>query len=154
MLTGCACFAAQDSNAPWQPDVKLSGLTKLFETGKTRQIVVNADGHGDFNSIQKAIDSVGKGNKERVVVLIKPGLYKQRVLIPKNKPFITLRGIDPYKTIISYNLNHEMIKPDGSGKYGSDCATLIVGSPDLILENLTIENTHGPHPQALAAKLV
>ena len=84
LLTGCACNAIQDSNAPWQPDVKLSGLTRLFEPGKTRQIVVSADGHADFNSIQEAIDSVGKGNKERVVVLIKPGFYKQQVLIPKN----------------------------------------------------------------------
>ena len=154
LLTGCACFAAQDSNARWRPDVKLSGLTKLFETGKTRQITVSADGHADFNSIQEAIDSVGKGNKERVVVLIKPGFYKQQVLIPKNKPFITLRGADPYKTIISYNLNHDMNKPDGSGIYRSDCATLIVDSDDLILENLTVENTFGPHPQALAARLI
>jgi len=154
LLAGCACLAAQDSNAPWQPDVKLSGLVKLFETGKTRQIIVNAAGPGDFNSIQEAVDSIGKDNSERVVVLIKPGFYKQRVLIPKNKPFITLRGADPYKTIISYNLNHDMNKPDGSGIYRSDCATLIVDSNDLILENLTIENTFGPHPQALAARLI
>jgi pectinesterase len=154
LLTGCAVFAAQDNNTPWRPDVKLSGLAKLFETGKTRQMAVNADGPGDFNSIQKAVDSIPKGNNQRVVVLIKPGFYNQRVLIPKNKSFITLRGTDPYKTIISYNLNHDMPKPDGSGKYGSNCATLIANSPDLILENLTIENTYGPHPQALAAKLV
>jgi pectinesterase len=154
LLTGCAVFAAQDNNTPWRPDVKLSGLAKLFETGKTRQMAVNADGPGDFNSIQKAVDSIPKGNNQRVVVLIKPGFYNQRVLIPKNKSFITLRGTDPYKTIISYNLNHDMPKPHGSGKYGSNCATLIANSPDLILENLTIENTYGPHPQALAAKLV
>ena len=154
LLAGCARNAIQDSNAPWQPDVKLSGLAKLFETGKTRRIIVNADGPGDFNSIQEAIDSIGKDNSERVVVLIKPGFYKQRVLIPKNKPFITLQGADPYKTIISYNLNHDMNKPDGSGIYRSDCATLIVDSNDLIMENLTIENTFGPHPQALAARLI
>ena len=154
LLTSCACLAIQDNNAPWQPDVKLSGLAKLFETGKTRRIVVNADGLGDFNIIQKAIDSIPNDNKERVVVLIKPGFYKQRVLIPKNKPFITLRGEDPFKTTISYNLNHDMNKPDGSGIYRSDCATLIADSNDLVLENLTIENTFGPHPQALAARLI
>ncbi len=154
LLSGCLCNAIQDSNVPWQPDGKLAGLAKLFESGKTRQITVDADGPGDFNSIQKAIDSVPKDNNQRIVVLIKPGFYRERVLIPKNKPFITLRGADPYKTIISYNLNHEMLKPDGSDKYRSDCATFIANSPDLILENLTIENTHGPHPQALAAKLV
>jgi pectinesterase len=154
LATGYTCFAAQDSNVPWQPDFKLSGLAKIFETGKTRQIVVNAEGPGDFNSIQQAIDSIGNDNSERVVVLIKPGFYKQRVLVPKNKPFVTLRGLDPYKTIISCNLNHDMNKPDGSGKYLSDCATLIVDSNDLILENLTVENTFGPHPQALAARLI
>ena len=65
-----------------------------------------------------------------------------------------MRGTDPFKTTISYNLNHDMNKPDGSGIYRSDCATLIVDSNDLILENLTIENTFGPHPQALAARLI
>jgi pectinesterase len=154
LLTGCACFAAQDSNASWQPDAKLAGLARLFETGKTRQLVVDQNGTGDFNSIQQAIDAIGADNNERVVVLIKPGFYKQRVLIPKNKPFITLRGTDPFKTTISYNLNHDMNKPDGSGIYRSDCATLIVDSNDLILENLTVENTFGPHPQALAARLI
>jgi pectinesterase len=153
VLAASVCLAGQDSNAPWQPDAKLYGLTKLFETGKTRQLAVSADGQGDFNSIQKAVDSVGKENKEKVVVLIKPGFYKQRVMIPKSRPFVILRGTDPYKTIISYNLNHDMPKPNGSGKYGSDCASVIASGPDLILENLTIENTYGPHPQALAAKL-
>ena len=75
LLICCACSAIQDSNAPWQPYEKLSGLAKLFETGRTRKIVVNADGPGDFNSIQKAIDSVPNDNKERIVVLIKPGFY-------------------------------------------------------------------------------
>jgi pectinesterase len=153
-LTGCVCFAAEDNNAPWQPDGKLSGLAKIFETGKIRQIVVSADGSGDFNVIQQAIDAIDANNSQRVVVLIKPGFYKQRIRIPQNKPFVTLRGTDPYKTIISCNLNHDMNKPDGSGRYLSECATLIADSNDLILDNLTIENTFGPHPQALAARMI
>jgi pectinesterase len=152
LLNGCMCYAIEDNNAMWQPDKKLSGLAKVFETGKIRTITVDLNGPADFNSIQKAVDSVGEDNKERVVVLIKPGFYNQRVFIPKNKPFITLRGSDPFKTTISYNLTHDTLKSDGT-KYLADCATLIVESNDLILENLTIENTYGPHPQALAAKL-
>jgi pectinesterase len=138
----------------WQPDEKSAGLAKLFETGKVRQIAVDQNGTADFNSIQAAVDAIAKDNNERVVVLIKPGFYKQRVLIPKDKPFITLRGTDPYKTIISYNLNAQMMKPDGSRTYGSDCATLLVKeASNFILENLTVENTFGPHPQAQAVKL-
>jgi pectinesterase len=153
LLTSTAIFAAQDSNIPWMPDAKLSELVKLFETGKTRRFVVDQNGPADFNSIQKAIDAVGKDNNERVVVLIKPGFYKQRVFIPKDKPFITLRGTDPYKTIISYNLNAQMMRPDGSRTYGADCATLVAQSSDLILDSLTIENTFGSEPQAQAVKL-
>jgi len=137
----------------WQTDIKYSALAKLFETSKTGQITVDINGSGDFKTIQEAVDSIPQNNQRRVV-LIKEGFYKQRVLIPKEKPFITLRGIDPFKTTISYNLNHDMNKPDGSGIYKSDCATLICDSNDLILENLTIENTFGPHPQALAARLI
>ena len=155
LIAPCVLLAASDSNnLVWKFDAKLAGLAGLFETGKTRQIVVDQNGPADFNSIQKAIDAVPPDNNERVVVLIKPGFYKQRVIIQKDKSFITLRGTDPYKTIISYNLNAQMMRPDGSRTYGADCAALVVrGASDLILENLTIENTFGPHPQAQAVKL-
>jgi pectinesterase len=154
LLLSCVVYAGQDSNSLWQPDEKLAGLARLFETGKTRQIIVDQNGSADFNSIQAAVDAVAKDNNERAVILIKPGFYKQQVLILKDKPFITLRGTDPYRTIISYDLNAHMMKPDGSRTYGSDCATLLVkGASDIILENLTVENTFGPHPQALAVKL-
>jgi pectinesterase len=152
LLSFSGLFAAGDSNSPWPPNEKLSGLAKLFEPEKVRQIVVDQNGPADFNTIQEAIDAIPNNNKERVVVLIKPGFYRKRVLIPKDKPFVTLRGIDLYKTIISYDLHHDMMQPDGSGIYRSECATLRVRSDDFIIENLTVENTYGPHPQALAAK--
>lgn len=137
----------------WRADEKLGQLSKLFEQGKIRQIIVDQNGSGDFNSVQQAIDSIPAGINERTIILIKPGFYKQRVFIPENKPFIILRGENAYTTIISFNLHHDMNKPDGSGIYRSDCATLIAKGKNLILENLTIENTFGPHPQALAAKI-
>jgi pectinesterase len=153
-LPVCGAAFAAGEGVFWRSDVNLAGLAKRFETADTRIITVSADGSGDFNSIQDAVDSVVEHDSDGFVVLIKPGFYNQRVLIPKSRPLVILRGLDPFKTTISFNLNHEMLKPDGSDKYRSDCATLIAECPDLILENLTIENTFGPHPQALAAKLV
>ncbi len=151
LLVCCASYA--DASL-WGADANLSALVGQFENETTRQIVVDINGSGDFNSIQKAIDSIPQENQQRVVVLIRPGVYKQRVLIGKNKPFITLRGSDPYKTIISYNLNAQQMRPDGVRTYGADCATIVDrGSSDIILENLTVENTFGHHPQALAVKL-
>ncbi|OHB51048.1 MAG: hypothetical protein A2Y10_17135 [Planctomycetes bacterium GWF2_41_51] len=133
---------------------KFAALAKLFEASNSKQITVDQNGTADFNSIQKAIDSIPINNNQRVVVNIRPGFYKQRVIIPKNKSFITLRGSDPNNTVISYNLNAQMMRPDGARTYGADCATLVVrGASDIILENLTIENTFGPHPQAQAVKM-
>lgn len=153
LLIFCSfAFATPDSNC-WQADAKLSGLSKLFENQQAKQITVDINGGGDFNSIQKAIDSITQGNEKRVIINIKPGFYKEHIKIENNKAFVTLRGSDAYKTIISYNLNQKMTKPDGS-VYGQDGATLVDNnSPDIILENLTIENTFGPHPQAQALKL-
>jgi len=153
LFLACTLFAVQDSNL-WSPDGNLPGLPKLFETVPVRTIVVEQNSTADFNTIQKAIDSIEPENTQRVVILIKPGFYNQRAIIPKNKSFITLRGSGPYKTILSYNLNAQMMRPDGTRTYGADCATLVVrGASDIILENLTIENSFGPHPQAQAVKL-
>ncbi|MBN1788430.1 MAG: hypothetical protein JW806_08555 [Sedimentisphaerales bacterium] len=151
-LKGHYDLICQDTNSLLCNPKDLSGLVKRFETEKVRQIIVDQNGPADFNTIQGAIDAIGNNNEERVVVLIKPGFYRKRVLIPKDKPFVTLRGEDPYKTVISYALHHDMIDPEDSEIYRSECATLRVRSDEFIIENLTVENTYGPHPQALAAK--
>jgi pectinesterase len=51
------------------------------------------DGKGDFATIQAAIDAVPARNTATVVIEIGPGRYNERLTIPKNKPFITLRGM-------------------------------------------------------------
>lgn len=57
-----------------------------------RVIRVRQHGSGDFKTLTEAIASIPEGNKQRVTVNIGPGTYNEKVLIPKTKPFITLRG--------------------------------------------------------------
>ena len=47
-----------------------------------------------------------------------------------------------------------MMRPDGLRTYGADCATLRAWGSEFIMENLTVENTYGPHPQAQTVKIV
>jgi pectinesterase len=63
-----------------------------FRSAAAAPIKVTPDGQGGFASIQAAIDSVPNQGKAPVVIEIAPGRYDERITIPKNKPFITLRG--------------------------------------------------------------
>lgn len=45
-------------------------------SGKSRVIVVDKSGKGDFRKIQQAIDAVPVGNKKRFVIQIKNGVYR------------------------------------------------------------------------------
>jgi pectinesterase len=110
-------------------------------------IVVAQDGSGNFSTVQKALESIPRDNKERVVILIKPGIYEEKVRI--DKPFVTLRGANRKTTRIEYpQLDDDFTKsPDAIGK-----AVVNIESTDTVLENLTVENTAGqigPHAFAV-----
>ena len=53
-------------------------------------ITVAADGSGDFKTVQAAVASIPKSNRERVVLLIKDGVYHEKVRVDAS--FVTLRG--------------------------------------------------------------
>src|SRR6185369_1586018 len=67
------------------------------------QIVVAADGSGDFKTVQQAVDQV-QGDKP-IVIHIKPGVYKEQIRVSAGKRFITLRGDDPRKTMLTYHVS-------------------------------------------------
>ncbi|XP_018488397.1 probable pectinesterase 67 [Raphanus sativus] len=73
-------------------------LTEKIATN--RSIIVDIDGKGDYTSVQKAIDAVPVGNSNWIIVHVRKGIYKERVHIPENKPFIFMRGNGRGKTVI------------------------------------------------------
>ncbi|KAF8022808.1 hypothetical protein BT93_F0350 [Corymbia citriodora subsp. variegata] len=66
-----------------------------------RLIRVDPSGKGDFTKIQDAIDAVPSNNSELVFILIEPGMYREKLVIPANKPFVTLSGRSASSTIIT-----------------------------------------------------
>ncbi|KAL9316736.1 hypothetical protein ACSQ67_017737 [Phaseolus vulgaris] len=57
-----------------------------------RVIVVDQSGNGDSTTVQGAVDMVPQNNTQRVKIYIYPGIYRERVNVPKSKPFISLIG--------------------------------------------------------------
>ncbi len=101
-------------------------------------IVVAADGSGDFKTIQEAVASIPKDNHERKIILVKPGVYNEKVRIDASN--VTLRGADRHASRVEYSqlMDDFTAKPDELGR-----AVINIVGDDCVLENLTVVNTAG-----------
>jgi len=111
-------------------------------------IMVAADGSGDFTSIQKALQSIPAGKHERTIVFIKNGVYRERIQI--GAACVTLRGESREGTRIEFG-------PAGDPNNRSErsvpnIVTMNVNGDDCVLQDLTVRNTQGvigPHEVAI-----
>ncbi|KAJ4963709.1 hypothetical protein NE237_023648 [Protea cynaroides] len=106
-------------------------------------VKVDQSGNGDFKKIQDAIDAVPSNNSNNVFIWIKPGTYIEKVVVPADKPFITLSGSKSSTTIIKGS-NHSNI---------FDCPTLSVLATDFVARYITIQNTYGAGDKAVALRV-
>lgn len=112
------------------------------------QLTVNADGTGDFNTVQGAMDFVPDHSKKRVTIKIKNGVYEELVYF-RNKENVTLAGEDREKTIVRY-ANNEVFNPHPAnirtnperGTFPSRRAAFTVDNcSDIHIVNMTIQTT-------------
>ncbi|MES2274920.1 MAG: pectinesterase family protein [Bacteroidota bacterium] len=126
-------------------------VTKVFT-----KITVAQDGSGDFRTIQEAVNAVRDLGKEQVPILIKKGIYHEKLVIPSWKTHISLIGEDKDKTIITNNDYSGKAVPGGKDEFGRDkmstytSYTVLVAADNFVAENLTIENSAGRVGQAVA----
>src|SRR4051794_12438595 len=108
--------------------------------GAGTTLTVAADGSGDFRTVQAAVDAVPDRNPGRVVIHIRPGTYKEKILVPSSKPFVTFRGDDAKATILTNDWNAHHLGPDGKEVgTGGSWSTKINGR-DFVAEGLTFAN--------------
>jgi pectinesterase len=115
--------------------------------------VVAADGSGDHTSIQAAIMKAPyRAEGQPWVIRVKPGTYKERVYVQRERGYIRLAGEDPATTVLSAGLHAGLTGADGQkiGTFGTP--TLQIDGDGFEIENLTVENTAGPVGQALALR--
>ncbi|MBA0788221.1 hypothetical protein Gotri_025789, partial [Gossypium trilobum] len=106
-------------------------------------IRVDQSGKGDYEKIQDAIDAVPSDNKEVVFILVEPGTYNEKIIVPADKPFITLSGSKPNGTVITGS--------DSGNIFES--ATFTVLASDFVGRYLTIQNTYGAGAKAVALRV-
>ncbi|XAR48842.1 Pectinesterase [Bertholletia excelsa] len=72
-------------------------------------IYVDQSGHGNFTTIQSAIDSIPPNNKNWICVYIKAGEYREQVNIRDNRPFIYLKGEGKRKTSVVWGASGSIL---------------------------------------------
>ncbi len=109
------------------------------------RFVVAADGSGDSKTIQYAIDHAPRTRAmQRLIIEIRPGIYKERVIIPQSRPRVTFLGADAATTIVTAGMSAAA----AGGTFLS--ATVTVEGTEFEAENVTFENTFGVGSQAVA----
>jgi pectinesterase len=118
-----------------------------------RSIRVAADGSGDHRTVQAAVDAIPAGGREPVVILIKPGVYKERIRVGRDKGPITFRGEArrAKETVLTFNYSAKSVE-NGKEVGTSGSYSTLIEAPDFVAENVTFENSAGDVGQAVALR--
>ena len=116
--------------------------------------VVAADGSGQFRSLQDAIAAAPAGRPGRPWINhVRPGTYRERLYVQREKPFLALVGEDAEKTVVTFDLHANVPGTDGKPIGTFRTATAQIDADDFTAEGLTFENAAGPVGQALAIRV-
>ncbi|MFS0488924.1 pectinesterase family protein [Leadbetterella byssophila] len=125
-------------------------LLAIPTLGQDADFVVAKDGSGDFLTVQEAINAVPDFRKKRTIIFIKPGVYKEKIVLAESKSQVTLLGTDPTVTILTFD--DYATKPN---RFGEEMGTTGSSSfyafgEGFVAKNITFQNTAGPVGQAVA----
>ncbi|KAM3199486.1 putative pectinesterase 29 [Capsicum annuum] len=101
-------------------------------------VYVDQSGHGNFATIQSAIDSVPQNNQNWICIIIKAGQYREQVKIPRENPYIYLKGEEFGKIIVTWDA-HDTIATD---------ATFTTEADNTIVESITFINSYNYPPKS------
>lgn len=76
----------------WRRKANLCPELAEAEAKPPKIIKVKKDVSGEFTSIQKAVDNIPLKNLERVIIIIGPGEYLEKVKVERTKDFVTFLG--------------------------------------------------------------
>lgn len=111
-------------------------------------LVVDQSGKGDHRRIQDAIDAAPASNRSAggrgsVVIRIKPGVYREKVVV--DKPCITLVGATAASSTVVITWNESWV--------AADSPTVSVLASDFVAKRIAFQNTFGTSGPAVAVRV-
>jgi pectinesterase len=117
--------------------------------------VVALDGSGQFTSLQEAISAAPLRTDPaapRWVIRVKPGTYRERIYVQRERGHLLIQGEDAATTLITFNLDATLRGPDEKPIGTFRTPTVQIDGDGMIWENVTIANAAGPVGQAIALR--
>ncbi|KAF8406817.1 hypothetical protein HHK36_005938 [Tetracentron sinense] len=137
----------EEDGSGW-PEWLSAGDRKLLQGSVTPNVVVAADGSGDYRTVSAAVAAAPEKSSTRYVIRIKAGVYRENVEVPKKKTNLMFVGDGRTNTIITASRN----VVDGSTTFNS--ATVAVVGERFLARDITFQNTAGPSKhQAVALRV-
>ncbi|MEQ8580805.1 MAG: pectinesterase family protein [Marinoscillum sp.] len=128
-------------------------VSSLGLSAQNYDFVVAADGTGDFEKVQAAIDAVPHLRKNRTTIYIKPGVYKEKLILPTSKINVSLIGANPEETILTFDDYASRKNQFGEEIGTSGSASFFIYGDGFEARNLTFENSFGEGSQAVAVRI-
>lgn len=121
-----------------------------FKANDDKTIIVSKDGKGNFTTIQQAIDAVEDGTLVRTKIIIRPGTYREKIIVSATKSPISLMGEKAENTTLVYSDHASKQNTEGKNIGTTGSSTLFIFSDNFSAKNITFQNDAGPVGQAVA----
>jgi pectin methylesterase-like acyl-CoA thioesterase/acetyl esterase/lipase len=120
-------------------------LRKVFPEQKKpgKVITVAQDGSGKFSTVQAAINSIPKKNKKPVIIIIKKGIYKEKLLLDSLQQYVTIVGEDKFNSILTWNDHTGKVAPNGDTINTRTSWSLKIKADNFTARDITFQNDAG-----------
>lgn len=115
--------------------------------------VVAADGSGDFTTVQAAFNAVPDFRQNVTTILVKKGVYKEKLTLATSKTKVRLVGEEVSATILTYDDFAAKKNSFGEAIGTTGSSSFFIFADDFVAENITFENSAGPVGQAVAVRI-
>jgi len=120
----------------------LIGAVKAIAQSK-RQVIVAADGSGNYTTVQQAFNAIPVNNKLPFIVYVKNGVYKEKLELDSTKMFVELVGESRFGTILTFDDHASKISPRGDTINTRTSCSFRVKGPNFTARNITFRNDAG-----------
>ena len=107
------------------------------------EVVVAADGSGDYRTVQAAFDAVPANNTKEITIYIKKGVYREKLQLDSTRNHVTLVGEDAAGTILTYADHPGMVLANGDSVNTRNSHSCCIKSDDFSARHLTFRNDAG-----------
>ncbi len=109
--------------------------------GERADIIVAQDGTGDFRAIQPALDSIPKDKAANRIVLVRNGVYREKLFVTAGH--VSIVGEDRDATRIEYAELRRIWRETHPNDYGAAVINIADDVTDIVIANLTVRNDYG-----------